>query len=227
MMEKYFDAFLYFANWGTHWLMLRLPTKLADVKAIRQYNAGDSFTIWTKAGHVLLEFQSEDESGDWEEEGDFGRLASLISLRADLLGGDWRCLYLGWLASAQAGQIEEDEIEPPVPPGLKRLSASLKGLADFLRIDDKLLKAAAALDSSNPQAAASRADLSHWIDSLPPTEKNKILLRLFEGDSPHLREQLFQRFRQSHAKKSRPKTVKKKAGVRRTAGELPAAADLR
>jgi len=28
LMEKYFDAFLYVANWGTHWLMLRVPFKL-------------------------------------------------------------------------------------------------------------------------------------------------------------------------------------------------------
>ena len=35
MMEKYFDAFLYYANWGTHWFMLRLPAKLVDVKAMK------------------------------------------------------------------------------------------------------------------------------------------------------------------------------------------------
>jgi hypothetical protein len=29
-MERYFDAFLYFANWGTHELMLRLPRRLLD-----------------------------------------------------------------------------------------------------------------------------------------------------------------------------------------------------
>jgi hypothetical protein len=27
-MEKYFDAFLYLANWGTHIFKLRLPTRL-------------------------------------------------------------------------------------------------------------------------------------------------------------------------------------------------------
>ena len=26
-MEKYFDAFLYLANWGSRWFMLRLPEK--------------------------------------------------------------------------------------------------------------------------------------------------------------------------------------------------------
>jgi len=29
-MEKYFDAFLYLANWGTHVLKLRLPSRLLD-----------------------------------------------------------------------------------------------------------------------------------------------------------------------------------------------------
>ena len=29
-IEKYFDAFLYLANWGTRWLMLRVPKQLLD-----------------------------------------------------------------------------------------------------------------------------------------------------------------------------------------------------
>jgi hypothetical protein len=31
-MEKYFDGFLYYANWGTHILKLRLPPTLLDLK---------------------------------------------------------------------------------------------------------------------------------------------------------------------------------------------------
>ena len=31
-MDKYFDAFLYFANWGTHILKLRLPEKLLNAR---------------------------------------------------------------------------------------------------------------------------------------------------------------------------------------------------
>jgi len=129
MMEKYFDAFLYYANWGTHWFMLRLPAK--------------------------------------------------------------------------------------------------KELADFLRIDDKLLKVAAALDTSKPQSAASRADLSRWIKSLPSAKKDKLLLQLVEGDSLHPRESLIQYYRQSQAEKLASKTTKTHAVVRRTAGELLTAADLR
>jgi len=37
LMEKYFDAFLYLANWGTHWFMLRLPRRLLDPEIVAQY----------------------------------------------------------------------------------------------------------------------------------------------------------------------------------------------
>ena len=63
MMEKYFDAFLYYANWGSHWLMLRLPREVVpDVEAAEQYDSGESLSVDAKGKHVLLEFHSEDES---------------------------------------------------------------------------------------------------------------------------------------------------------------------
>ena len=40
-MEKYFDAFLYLANWGTHVLKLRLPSGLLDRTIAREYCGGD------------------------------------------------------------------------------------------------------------------------------------------------------------------------------------------
>ncbi len=43
-MEKYFDAFLYMANWGMHRLMLRLPTSLLSLEAVKRYSAGDLFS---------------------------------------------------------------------------------------------------------------------------------------------------------------------------------------
>lgn len=58
----------------------------------------------------------EEGGGDWDD-GD-GWLASLIPLRADLAAGDHRALYLAWLLGAQNGELEDDAIEPPVPPGL-------------------------------------------------------------------------------------------------------------
>ena len=93
-MEKYFDAFLYLANWGTHILKLRLPTRLLDPAIARTYCGGEGASVRKKAGKVILSFLSDDEEGgDWVE-GE-GQLSSLISVRAELVRGDLRTLYLG------------------------------------------------------------------------------------------------------------------------------------
>lgn len=62
-MDKYFDAFLYLANWGTHQFKLRLPSRLLDLETARQYCAGEPATAREKGGHIILSFSSEDEGG--------------------------------------------------------------------------------------------------------------------------------------------------------------------
>jgi hypothetical protein len=99
LVEKYFDAFLYVANWGTRWMMLKVPRNLVDVDLVKKYCPGDSAVIHEKGDHVIFEFTSETDDYEWEE-GE-GWLSSLISLRADILNSDYRSLYLAWLFCAQ------------------------------------------------------------------------------------------------------------------------------
>ena len=84
-MERYFDAFLYFVNWGTHELMLRLPRRALDPATARRYCGGESASARVKGEHVILEFLSEDEDGDWLE-GEEHSLPSLAPLRAEIAG---------------------------------------------------------------------------------------------------------------------------------------------
>ena len=37
VVARYFDAFIYVANWGTHELLLRLPAQHLDVQAVQPY----------------------------------------------------------------------------------------------------------------------------------------------------------------------------------------------
>ena len=37
LMDRYFDAFLYVANWGTHRLMFRIPRRFLDAEAASAY----------------------------------------------------------------------------------------------------------------------------------------------------------------------------------------------
>jgi len=75
-----------------------------------------------KAGNsVIVAFENQSEDDDWDD--GTGWMGSLMSLRSELLRGDIRCLYLGWLLCAQNEEFAEDDLEPAVPAGLGELSA--------------------------------------------------------------------------------------------------------
>jgi len=195
-LERYFDAFLYVANWGTHQLEFRLPKRLLDPETVSAYCTEESLACYAKSDFVIVAFDSEDESGEWAE-GE-GWLASLAPLRTDLMNGDLRCLYLGWLASVQGNWVYEkgcdnDESEPPVPPGLGALSSPLQSLADFLRIDPDWIAAAAENSGEVHAVALTREEIAGWVAHLPPEEKDTSLVRLIDGGDVHFAAELRQR----------------------------------
>jgi hypothetical protein len=61
LVERYFDAFLYLANWGTRELMVRLPVRLVDPETVQRYCAGDAASAWRAGDHVVVAAVSEDE----------------------------------------------------------------------------------------------------------------------------------------------------------------------
>jgi hypothetical protein len=195
LMEHHFDAFLYFANWGTREVMLRVPARMLDLQTVRQYVDNEFAQAEERGEHVILAFRSEDEDReDWEEDGS-GRLAALIPLRGELAAGDHRLLYLGWLLAAQQGYMayeDEDEAEvaePPVPPGLGRLTGAQAAFADFMRISEDLIRAAAER-SAAPAPEPDATDLRTWIAALPAAEKDEMLARVAAGDANRVRLEL-------------------------------------
>jgi len=190
-MEQYFDAFLYFANWGSRRFMLRLPKKLLDPKTAASYCADQNFSCHQKDEHIVLSFESELEDYEWDEGGSW--LASLVALRSDLMRGDYRALYIGWLLAVQFQEIPDDAPEPPVPPGLGKLNAALDCLADFLGIDADLIATAAERSPEQQVSTPSRKEIGDWVRTLPSAEKDAIVVRLIEGDDPHLSAEVRQR----------------------------------
>jgi hypothetical protein len=180
LLEEYFDAYLYAANWGTRELAFRLPRALLDAETARRY-CDKEYRAWVAetAEHVIVRFRWDDDEGDdWIEAQ--GLLDPLLDARSELAAGDLRLLYLGWLLKVQLGGRDEDEdeglegeVEPPVPAGLRELSDSLASVAEFLKIDGDLIAAAA--EASGPLAPASDDGIADWVTTLPTSEKDKFL----------------------------------------------------
>ncbi len=195
MMERYFDAFVYVANWGTRRFMVRLPVCGVDLPAIEAY-AGGGIKFWIKGEFVILSFQSEEEGGgEWEEGENW--MPGLISLREELLSGDLRSLYLGWLSGVFGGELDDEEPEPFVPAGLRTLTAAQGELVHFLRIDGDLLEVAAERSTERTAVAPSQAQLVKWLRSKTAELREAWLLKLLGESAQATRSEVLLQFRQS------------------------------
>lgn len=200
-LTRYFDLMVYFANWGTHRLMIGLAADAADLRAIRQYENEWALRIQKREKRILLDFRSEEESGDWEE--DEAWMASLAPIRAEILAGDFRSLFLAWLGGAALDE-DFDGDSPPIPAGLKCLTPAQKSLAEFLRVDEDFLGAAA--ENSAPLSAPS-SSLKKWIAALPQIEKNRILLSIATGDDPQVSAKMLRQYQRQTSKPAAGVTV--------------------
>ena len=216
MVERYFDAFLYLANWGTRWLMFRLPHGVLDPETAGRYCATDTASLIQTDSHLILNLHvHQDEADDyWDEPG--GQLAAMVQARSELAAGDIRLLYLAWLLTLQLDEVDDEETEPPVPGGLGSLSAGLQAIVDFFEIDEDLIAVAAA---SSPSIEEPRGR-AEWVAGLPPEEKDALLARVAGGEGAQVQALLLRRFRAARGSVT--------ATPGRTAAELwEAAADLK
>jgi hypothetical protein len=191
MVERYFDAFLYLANWGTRQVMFRLPRGVLDPELAGQYCATDTASFIETDSHLILNlFVDPEEGGDyWDEAG--AQLAAMVQARSELAAGDLRLLYLAWLLALQRDEMDDDAAEPPLPAGLGKLSAGLQAIVDFFEIDQDLLAAAA---TSSP-AIEEPAGLPAWVTTLPAREKDELLTRTAAGEGGQVQSLLLRRFR--------------------------------
>jgi hypothetical protein len=173
LVRRYFDLFVYTeVNSGTRWGILRFPAGRIDTRLWRPYvteqrGSGPpsrSVSMATRGEAVLLTLYSPEGEGDeFDDEGfDEGGLAVPLALvRADLLAGDLRALYLLWLSAVQCGERRSTAAEPARPPGRERVSRMpgvLASLAEFVGLDDDLL--AVALEPSRSARSTAGALLS-------------------------------------------------------------------
>jgi len=186
VVEKYFDAMFYVSNWGARQLIFKFPNDLIDIKKLMYYSA-EGIELIEKEKFTILHIFIEDEEGggNWIE-GD-GYLSSLISLRADILSGDYRCLYLIWLKITTEDVINEwENVDPEseeinVPSNLQSLNAALLDFVDIFEIDKDTIAAA----SKNSIASLSENNNDDYkeIDSLSNDEKNDFLKRLLQNEA--------------------------------------------
>lgn len=211
LLAKYFDAFCYHANWGSRRLMFRVPRERVSEGEIREY-------VSTRAvgSSVLIDFELElEDSFDADEIS----LIPLFPLRAELVRGDLRAPYIGWLSSIQWGNIDNEAEEPPVPAGLKTPTEAQRALIEFLRIDPAL-----AAEAAKGSASAERVDpksLRAWIGSLDSHQKDSWLLRAMQTPDLNIGDDLLRAFGKATASAHKVWPAPRRAGELRAALRTP------
>jgi hypothetical protein len=203
VLHKFFDGFLYWANWGAPELALRFPHGILPADLIDGYDLDDFVTFTQYPDYDILdihfgEMEGPDEWIDYE-------LGSLIAIRDELMEGDLRALYIVWLAGQRMIESydEEEDYEinvPPVPPALGTLTAAQQALAELLQVPQELLVATARHSSSAVPSTGD--DVAAWVKLLPPDRQNDYLVRLARNE-PGLSRLLVKELRELSQDKTR------------------------
>lgn len=216
VMRKYFDAFLYWANWGSPQLAFRFPHGALPADLLDDFDCDDFVTFSKKQEYDILHFdfrqyEAEDRVHEYE-------LGSFMAIRNELLDGDLRALYIAWLASQEMMQDYDDEEEyeaeeedgndeanigPIVPPGLNKLTAAQQALMVLLRVRPAILAAAAIHSPAIEPLPAD--DFTHWIQLLPRERCDNYLARLANNE-PGLHRLLVRELREA-GQSGKPKQV--------------------
>lgn len=183
-MRRYFDAFVYAANWCSCRLALRVPLATFRKAELKPFATKHALSIEAGDEHWIFDW-ALDESEDYDrfaEEDGSGWMRRLAPLRDELLRGDLRPLYLGWLAGAGGGELRDDALEPEVPPGLSELSPPQQALVEFLKIDPDILVAAMADSARASRTDAEDGDcLDAWLGEWSRDEMAGILKLIARG----------------------------------------------
>ena len=176
--------------------MFRFPKAIVDPKWFHPYDLPDAITITQTAKYVVLDIEIREENGlsGWTE-GE-GWMSSLLPLRDELMSGDVRLLYLVWLRTAPylAGNpLDDDPIEPPIPPNLGQLSKPLQAFTELVELDADWVTAAA--QASPQHQPPADAPLENALSALSEAERQEYLLKLVRRE-PHVDLQLINRLKE-------------------------------
>lgn len=218
LMRRFFDAHVYVANWMTAIFKVRVPIDtlpretaemfsipyLLDIKATRHY----WIITWT-----LEESENYDRFG--MEDGR-GWMARLVQVREELLQGDLRSLYIGWLPGVSLDMYDDEKQEPLSMSGLGELTPAQQALADFLEVDQDLLVGAGMDSLAIQEPGMSEQKMDIWIAALPRDQVNKVIKELLEGK----RQDAQQSVRSEFMAWRRDQQPEKSVPARRSVGEL-------
>jgi hypothetical protein len=198
LMKRFFDAHVYVANWMTAVFMVRVPIEAISEKTAEAMAVRDILDFKATKTHWIITWRlDESENYDrFDMEDGRGWMARLAPVREELLRGDIRSLYIGWLAAVTGEIMDDDEMEPLPVQRMGGLTAAQQALAEFLEVDQDLLAGAGigCPELQDGGGGPSQQEMDEWIDSLPRNDVAEVLKQLLASKGPQAERTLKNRF---------------------------------
>ena len=198
LLLQYYDAYFYFADWGSFRFVLAFPEECLSLEAIEPYlrngdEFGSSLTCARQAGRVMLRWDFQEEAVCWDDPVDIsGMLGRLSGIRESIMRGDYRALFIGWLAGFYPDEeYGSKEMVPPIPDGMEKLSGDLSCLAGHMQLADDAVQAAVKFSPGGGMPEP--MPMSDVVGALSVEEMKRLLIRVGEGEEGRVKTELIKR----------------------------------
>ena len=205
LMRHYFDAHVYLASWGTMVFMLKLPAEGIKAEDLEAFAVHDCLEMEKLPEHWLLTWSfTEEEDYDFFQniEGE-NWMALLAPIREELLRGDLRSLYIGWLRGVYLEDAEDTDTEPMALRGLGQLTPAQQALTDFLNLEEDLVNAAGMDVPPLRESHRDEKPLEDWLNTLSEKKMREYLRLLLCDQGAKVERTLKQTYR-AWLSRSRP-----------------------
>ncbi|MDZ7762046.1 MAG: hypothetical protein U5L00_17560 [Desulfovermiculus sp.] len=125
LVLRYFDAHVYMANWGSAVFMISIPFEVISRENPEAVQVMGFLELRGTKNYWVITWSLRDEpeeldrfamdNGEW--------MQRLLPIREELLRGDLRSLYIGWLAEETKEEFDDSELEPLARKIFSRISS--------------------------------------------------------------------------------------------------------
>ena len=196
LMHMFFDLHVYLSNWMTAIFMVRLPFECLSPETAEAMAANEVLYFESSSDYWVITWRLE-EGEDYDRldmGGGEGWMSRLAPVREELLRGDIRSLYVGWLSAVTWGLVDDDELEPLPVKGLGNLTEAQKDLAGFLEVDPDLMEGAGIGSPPYEEDNFPPEEMDNWLDGLPDQEVKGFLRQLLFGQGQRAERAMRRRF---------------------------------
>lgn len=199
VLRQHFDLYLYFANWGTKQLMIKLPIDAVDYWELKKYEIEASYdpacgiSLNKSSKHVIIDIEwNDEEGGGWMDIDDYD-LSDFVPIREAILNGDYSALFVYWLKLAEMKadpDFEYDEYDedfkeaeaetPPIPAKIIENQRQLAPFAEFFEINDDLIGAAVQAAKQFGKTTK-EIDYAELLQNMDETDKDTFLMQVLDG----------------------------------------------